>query len=113
MYRLFFARVLARFSAESMHHLGFAVLRLALPFAWLRSLVRAVLAPADPRLQVTVFGREVDAPIGLAAGFDKDAIGYEALYALGFGFIEIGTLTGQAQPGNPKPRMFRLVRDRA
>ncbi|HEY6880459.1 MAG TPA: quinone-dependent dihydroorotate dehydrogenase, partial [Polyangiales bacterium] len=52
-------------------------------------------------------------PLGLAAGFDKNATGYEQLYALGFGFIEIGTLTGQAQPGNPKPRMFRFVQHRA
>jgi len=59
------------------------------------------------------FGLEFPNPIGLAAGFDKDAIGYEALGALGFGFVEVGTLTGQPQPGNPKPRLFRLPRDRA
>jgi dihydroorotate dehydrogenase len=49
----------------------------------------------------------------LAAGFDKDGVGYQALYALGFGFVEVGTLTGEPQPGNPRPRMFRLVEDRA
>src|SRR6185369_4061869 len=52
-------------------------------------------------------------PIGLAAGFDKDAIGFDSLLALGFGFVEVGTLTGEAQPGNPQPRMFRLPPDRA
>ena len=58
-------------------------------------------------------GLDFPNPIGLAAGFDKDAVGYEALGALGFGFIEVGTLTGEPQPGNPAPRLFRLPRDRA
>ncbi len=62
---------------------------------------------------VRALGLEFPNPVGLAAGFDKDAIGYEALGALGFGFIEVGTLTQQAQPGNPKPRLFRLPKDRA
>jgi dihydroorotate dehydrogenase len=62
---------------------------------------------------VSAFGRELDSPLGLAAGFDKNARAFEQLYALGFGFIEIGTLTGQPQPGNPKPRMFRFVQHRA
>src|SRR5690606_5542946 len=52
-------------------------------------------------------------PVGLAAGFDKNAEGHDALLALGFGFVEVGTLTAEAQPGNPKPRMFRLPADRA
>ena len=65
------------------------------------------------RSRVRALGLEFPNPIGLAAGFDKDAIGYEALGALGFGFVEVGTLTGQPQSGNPKPRLFRLPRDRA
>jgi dihydroorotate dehydrogenase len=113
MYRLFFEHVLARFSAETMHHLAFRLLRMVLGLSFVRRLVRARLAPPDPVLTFSAFGRTFDSPLGLAAGFDKDAVGYEALYALGFGFIEVGTLTGQAQPGNPKPRMFRLVDDRA
>ena len=117
MYRLLFAFVLARLSAESMHKLGFFLLRtwMALPFA--KALTRRALAPADPAdravLGIEALGLSLESPLGLAAGFDKDAEGYEALYALGFGYVEIGTLTGHAQSGNPKPRMFRLVADRA
>ncbi|HEY6881812.1 MAG TPA: quinone-dependent dihydroorotate dehydrogenase, partial [Polyangiales bacterium] len=108
MYQLIFSRLLARFDAERMHELGFGLLRFALGSSWLRRLVRRLLNAPDPVLTTSVFGRSLDSPLGLAAGFDKNATGYEQLYALGFGFIEIGTLTGQAQPGNPKPRMFRF-----
>jgi dihydroorotate dehydrogenase len=113
MYRLIFERLLARFDAETMHKVGFGLLRVSLWLPFVRDWLRALLCPKDPALAVSAFGRELDGPIGLAAGFDKDAVGFHALYALGFGFIEIGTLTGQAQPGNPRPRMFRLVADRA
>jgi len=64
-------------------------------------------------LLVSAFGLDFPSPIGLAAGFDKDAQMYPALLALGFGSVEVGTVTGEAQPGNPKPRLFRLPRDRA
>jgi dihydroorotate dehydrogenase len=79
---------------------------------------RALLAalygpPRDPALRVRAMGLTFPTPVGLAAGFDKDAIGFDALLALGFGFVEVGTLTGDAQPGNPQPRMFRLAPDRA
>jgi dihydroorotate dehydrogenase len=113
VYRLLFERLLARFDAERMHKLGFGLLRLCLSLSPLRALARRVLAPPDELLEVEAFGRRLDGPLGLAAGFDKDGVGYEALHALGFGFVEVGTLTGQAQPGNPRPRMFRLVADRA
>src|SRR5690606_897578 len=67
----------------------------------------------DPRLETTAFGVRFPNPLGLAAGFDKDARWFHDLGALGFGFVEVGTLTGEAQPGNPKPRLFRLPRDAA
>src|SRR5262249_54035556 len=79
----------------------------------MRALMTRMFAPRDPVLRVRVFDREVPGPLGLAAGFDKNAKGTSALLALGFGFVEVGTVTAEAQPGNPKPRMFRLVRDRA
>jgi len=113
MYRLIFERLLSKFDPEAMHKLAFGLLRVALAFGFLRGMLRSWLVPNEPSLRVRALGREFDSPLGLAAGFDKDAVGFEALYALGFGFIEIGTLTGQAQPGNPTPRMFRLVDDRA
>jgi dihydroorotate dehydrogenase len=72
-----------------------------------------LFAPRAPELRVRAFGRELPGPLGLAAGFDKDARGVRALLALGFGFVEVGTVTAEPQPGNPRPRLFRLPRDRA
>ncbi|GAA1463845.1 quinone-dependent dihydroorotate dehydrogenase [Williamsia maris] len=77
------------------------------------ALCARVFARHDPILQTTVFGIDFAAPMGLAAGFDKNAEAVNAWGALGFGFAEIGTVTGVAQPGNPTPRLFRLPADRA
>ncbi len=68
--------------------------------------------PEDPRLAQTLFGLAFPNPIGVAAGYDKDARVYNPLFAMGFGFAEAGTVTPRAQPGNPRPRVFRLVRER-
>lgn len=75
-------------------------------------MLRAATRPAAS-LQVNALGRSFASPFGLAAGFDKEGHGVQALADLGFGHVEVGTITGQAQPGNPKPRLFRLVEDRA
>jgi dihydroorotate dehydrogenase len=75
--------------------------------------LRAALGPRDPVLRVRALGLDFPGPLGLAAGFDKDARGTSVLGAIGFGFVEVGTVTAQAQPGNPKPRLFRLMADRA
>src|SRR4051812_18982190 len=91
----------------------FGLLRASCWIPGVRWLTARLLAPRDPALRVRALGLDLPGPLGLAAGFDKDARGAGALLALGFGFVEIGTVTAQAQPGNPKPRMFRLVRDRA
>jgi dihydroorotate dehydrogenase len=71
------------------------------------------MAPADPRLAIRVFGRDFPNPIGLAAGFDKDAEVPDAMLRFGFGFVECGTVTPRPQAGNPRPRLFRLPEDRA
>jgi len=92
---------------------SFALLRALVAVPGVGALVRRWFAPRDPVLRVHAFGRELPGPLGLAAGFDKNARGVRALLALGFGFVEVGTVTAEAQPGNPKPRMFRLPRDRA
>lgn len=73
--------------------------------------LRKFLKP-PPEVSVRALGLTFPSPVGLAAGFDKNAVGYNALADLGFGFVEVGTVTGEAQPGNPKPRLFRLKRDR-
>jgi dihydroorotate dehydrogenase len=67
----------------------------------------------DPMFKSTLFGKEIDNPIGMAAGFDKNAEVYNPLFKLGFGFVEVGTVTPLQQYGNPKPRVFRLVEDQA
>ena len=67
----------------------------------------------DPMFQSTLFGKKIDNPIGIAAGFDKNAEVYNPLFKLGFGFVEVGTITPLEQYGNPKPRVFRLVEDQA
>ncbi|MFJ9370441.1 quinone-dependent dihydroorotate dehydrogenase [Nocardia sp. NPDC101769] len=98
---------------ERIHHLAFAAMRLATRFAPGRALAGRLLVADDPILRTRVFGVDFPAPLGLAAGFDKNADGVDAWGPLGFGYAEIGTVTAQAQPGNPAPRLFRLPADRA
>ncbi|MFC7450403.1 quinone-dependent dihydroorotate dehydrogenase [Rhodococcus daqingensis] len=98
---------------ERIHHLAFRAMRLATAVGPVRALVARVLTVSDPVLRTRVFGVDFPAPLGLAAGFDKDATGVNAWGPLGFGFAEVGTVTAQAQPGNPAPRLFRLPADHA
>ena len=111
MYRLFFRVVLSRLDPEFAHHLAFLVIRW-LPILGIGSLVRRATRPSA-ELGVTTLGLRFDSPFGIAAGFDKDARGIRGLGQLGFGHVEIGTVTALAQPGNDKPRLFRLIPDRA
>ena len=111
MYPLLFRAVLSRFDPEFAHHAGMAVIRVlgAPPFSWA---TRALTKP-DPSLQVQALGLTFSSPFGIAAGFDKNAVGVRGLAALGFGHVEVGTVTAIPQDGNPKPRLFRLIADRA
>lgn len=111
MYPLLFRAVLARFDPEFAHHVGMAVIRVlgVPPLSWV---IRALTAP-DPTLRVEALGLTFPSPFGVAAGFDKNAVGVRGLAALGFGHVEIGTVTAIPQEGNPKPRLFRLISDRA
>ncbi len=104
MYRVFFDHGFRRLDAEKAHRLGFRAIRGARPVLARRS------TPGEP---VEAMGLSFPNVLGLAAGFDKNAVGIDALAALGFGHVEIGTVTGEPQPGNPKPRLFRLPDDRA
>jgi dihydroorotate dehydrogenase len=110
-YPLFFRAAFSWMDAERAHRIGFTAIR-AVHAAGLDRVLERASAPA-PSLRTTVFGVEFPSPFGLAAGFDKEGKGIEALAELGFGHVEVGTITGQAQPGNPKPRLFRLIKDRA
>ena len=113
MYRLLYRVVLRRVPAEAAHRAGFGLIRGAARVPGAAWLLRRWLGPRDPVLRVRALGLEFPGPLGLAAGFDKDARGTRGLGALGFGFVEVGTVTVRAQPGNPRPRMFRLTADRA
>jgi len=106
MYEFFFRTVLRRLDPEFAHTLAFAVIR-ALPLAG-----RAFSRKPDPSLQVTALGLSFNSPFGVAAGFDKSGKGIRGLGLLGFSHVEVGTITALPQPGNPKPRLFRLVADR-
>jgi dihydroorotate dehydrogenase len=92
---------------------AFALLRLVHHIPGVRTLMRATWGATDPALRVRAIGLEFPSPVVLAAGFDKHAEGYEALCSLGFGAVEVGTITAKAQAGNPRPRLFRLPADRA
>lgn len=111
MYPTFFTVVLSRIDPERAHHLAFEVIR------WLPRLGLGALAHrfTRPRTDIGVdtLGLHFDSPFGVAAGFDKDGHAVIGLGRLGFGHVEVGTLTAVAQPGNPKPRLFRLIPDRA
>lgn len=111
MYPFIFRTVFAHMDPESAHHLVMPVIRVlgVWPFA---PIARAVTAP-DPSLRTEALGLVFDSPFGVAAGFDKNAVMTDGLRALGFGHLEIGTVTAVAQEGNPKPRLFRLIADRA
>jgi len=113
MYRLLFAIFSRCVPAETAHHLGFGLTRMVAAAPVLGALLRCWLAPRDPVLRVRALGLDLPGPLGLAAGFDKDALAPDALGALGFAFVEIGTVTAHSQPGNPRPRVFRLTADRA
>ena len=101
------------FPAEFAHHLGLTLLRAGLCIGPLRRLLRWWVLPKSNRLKTQLWGQTWDHPIGLAAGLDKAGDCCEPLAALGFGAIEVGTVTAKPQPGNPKPRLFRLPKDQA
>lgn len=109
MYNLFFRRILFLFPPEIVHH--FIIFLLKFPF--LSKILKLIYQFDHPSLSRTFFDITFKNPIGLAAGFDKNAEIYSQLTDLGFGFIEIGTVTPQPQSGNPKPRIFRLPVDNA
>lgn len=112
MYALF-RKVLFSIAPEKVHHLVMHRLNNAYAMPFMRGLLRGMFRIEDKRLSRNLWGIDFPNPVGLGAGFDKDAKYTDALACLGFGFVEIGTVTPRPQPGNPKPRMFRLPADSA
>lgn len=113
MYKQLIRPLFFRFSPEKIHHFSFRLIRFLLKLPGAKAFARKKYVIEDPALEREVFGIKFPNPVGLAAGFDKDAKLYKELGQLGFGFVEIGTVTPKAQPGNPKPRLFRLLADSA
>lgn len=99
------------FSAEKAHHLTVRLLKITLSIPIVNFLFKKSMELKDDRLKREVFGLTFQNPVGLAAGFDKDGKSYHAMSSMGFGFIELGTVTPQPQDGNPQPRLFRVKQD--
>ena len=112
MYKSLIRPLLFRFDPEEVHHFSFKMIKIMNQLG-LGGLIKSAFTIEDPALEREVFGLKFKNPVGLGAGFDKDAKLYKELSNFGFGFIEIGTLTPKAQSGNPKKRLFRLKEDKA
>ena len=111
LYPTFFKLFFASMDPEKAHHIGLWGIQ-TLKNTGITRALKHYLQP-HPDLQTTAMGLTFPSPFGIAAGFDKGGKAIPALAALGFGHIEIGTVTAQAQPGNPQPRLFRLIEDKA
>ncbi len=111
MYKRLLLPILFRFDAETIHHFATSALKIMLALPGFSALARRFYTVNNPALARTVFGIPFPNPVGMAAGFDKNAEHISDLADLGFGFVEIGTVTPRPQPGNPKPRLFRLKAD--
>ena len=112
MYKLILKPLFFLFDPEFVHHTVFKLIKISNKIPGISKLIRSIYVLKDKRLERHLFGLTFPNPVGLAAGFDKDAKLYHELSNFGFGFIEIGTLTPKPQDGNPKKRMFRLTEDK-
>ena len=113
MYKSFVKPLLFKLDAERAHHFTFDNLKRASQLPGTKALLRGLYNYQHPSLAREVFGLKFANPVGLAAGLDKNAVLTDELATLGFGFVEIGTVTPRPQPGNPQPRLFRLPQDGA
>ena len=113
MYNLLIKPLLFLFPPEQAHHLVFSMLKMAFKIPGVKTFIKSLYSTGKQGTQVAIGNLKFNSRVGLAAGFDKDAYCFDELAAFGFGFIEIGTVTPRPQPGNPKPRLFRLPADEA
>ncbi|WP_103071283.1 quinone-dependent dihydroorotate dehydrogenase [Aquimarina sediminis] len=111
MYKFLLRPLLFLFDPEKVHHFTFNMVKFLSKIPLVPSIFRSLYAVKGAKLQREVFGLKFENPVGLAAGFDKNAVLYNELANFGFGFIEIGTVTPKGQEGNPKKRLFRLKAD--
>ncbi|AXT50775.1 quinone-dependent dihydroorotate dehydrogenase [Aquimarina sp. BL5] len=113
MYKSLVRPILFKYDPETVHHFTFKAIRIMSKIPFISSIFRSLYLVKNPVLEREVFGLKFKNPVGLAAGFDKNAVLYNELANFGFGFIEIGTVTPRGQEGNPKKRLFRLKEDSA
>ena len=113
MYKILIRPILFLFDPEKVHHFTFSLLKFVFKIPFKGKIIKKIFEVKNKSLERTLFGLTFKNPIGLAAGFDKNAILFDELSNFGFGFVEIGTVTPKAQIGNPKKRLFRLVEDKA
>ena len=111
MYKILIRPLLFLLDPETAHHFTFGMLRFVMKIPGLKPFLSMIYSVKDERHSLRLMGLDFPNPVGLAAGFDKNAVLFEELSAFGFGFIEVGTVTPKPQPGNDKPRMFRLPAD--
>ena len=112
-YKAIVRKVLFNFDPEAVHHFTFRMIKLVFRLPGVPGIVRKQFSFEHPSLEREVFGLKFRNPVGLAAGFDKNALLYDEFAGYGFGFVEVGTVTPRPQPGNPKKRLFRLKQDEA
>lgn len=113
MYRILIRPLLFLVSPETVHHWVVGILKFVFAFPGLAYIIRRITTVKDKRLERELFGLRFANPVGIAAGFDKNAQVFNELSYFGFSHIEVGTVTPRPQPGNPKPRLFRLTDDKA
>lgn len=112
MYKLLIRPILFLFDPEKVHHFTFSFLKFSFKLPFVKSIVKSLYTVEDKSLERNLFGLKFKNPVGLGAGFDKNAVLISELESFGFGFIEIGTVTPEPQEGNPKKRLFRLKSDK-
>jgi dihydroorotate dehydrogenase len=113
IYKKIIKRLLFLMKAEKAHELTMLVLNFTIRFPFLKTIFKKIYAYEHPKLEKVIAGMKFTNPLGMAAGFDKNGQYVESLHAMGFGFVEVGTVTPLPQPGNSKPRLFRLKEDEA
>lgn len=113
MYKIILRPILFLFDPEKVHHFIFKMIKISNAIPGVGAINRAIYSVNDKRLERELFGLKFKNPVGIAAGFDKNAVLYNELANYGFGFLEIGTATPKPQVGNPKKRLFRLKKDQA
>jgi len=113
MYKSLIRKILFQFDPEKIHHFSFSMIKGMMKVPLIPGITKSIFKVEDPRLEKKLFGLTFKNPVGLAAGFDKNALLFDEFSNYGFGFIEVGTVTPKPQPGNPKKRIFRLKADEA